>query len=85
MMTEKIKKQKAHKSLSWKENLNLKNLNLNYKNWLEAAQIENKLNHLVKIKIGIDSLKVFVKNKEQILKAQQRFRSEKYNVFTEET
>ena len=63
----------------------MKNLNLNYKNWLEAAQIENKVNHLVKIKIGIDSLKVFVKNKEQILKAQQRFKSEKYNVFTEET
>ena len=63
----------------------MKNLNLNYKNWLEAAQIENKVNHLIKIKIGIDSLKVFVKNKEQILKAQQRFKSEKYNVFTEET
>ena len=43
------------------------------------------MNHLVKIKIGIDSLKVFVKNKEQILKAQQRFKSEKYNVLTEET
>ena len=43
------------------------------------------MNHLVKIKIGIDSLKVFVKNKEQILKAQQRYKSEKYNVFTEET
>ena len=51
-----------------------------YKNCLEAAQFENK--------IDVDSLKEqkkeFIKNNKLILKTQQRFRSEKHNVFTEE-
>ena len=51
---------------------------------LEAAQIENKINHLEKNKIDIDSLKEFMKNNKLILKTQQRFRSEKHSVFTEE-
>ena len=55
---------------------------------MEATQHENKINHLEK-KIDIDSVKKthkeFVKNNKLILKTQQRFKSERYNVFTEET
>ena len=58
-----------------------------FKNCLEAAQIENKINHLEKHKIDEDSLKEdhkkFIKNDKLILKTQQRFKSEKH-VFTEE-
>ena len=60
-----------------------------YKNCLEECQIENKTNPLEKHKIEKDSLKEdqkeFVKNNKLILKTQQRFESERYNVFTEET
>ena len=48
---------------------------------------ENKINHLEKNKIDIDSLKdqkECIKNNKLILKTQQRFGSEQYNVFTEE-
>ena len=59
-----------------------------YKNCLEAAQFENKINHLEKNKIDVDGLKKdqkeFIKNNKLILKAKQRFRSEKHNVFTGE-
>ena len=55
----------------------------NYKNCLEAAQIENKINHLEKNKIDVDSPKEFNKNNKPILKTQQRFKSEWHNVFTE--
>ena len=59
-----------------------------YKNCLEAAQFENKINHLQKNKIQVDSFKEdqkeFLKNNKLILKTQQRFKSERYNVFTEE-
>ena len=55
-----------------------------YKNCLEVAQIENKINQLQEI---IDSLiedhKEFIKNNELILKTQQRF-SEKPSFFTKE-
>ena len=34
----------------------------NYRNRLEAIQLENKINHLVKNKINIDSLKKILKN-----------------------
>ena len=37
-----------------------------YKNCLEAAQIENKINHLEKNKIGLDSPKEFIKKKTDI-------------------
>ena len=37
-----------------------------------------------KSKIDVDSRKEFIKNNKLILKTQQRFRSEKHNVFTEE-
>ena len=59
----------------------------NYKNCLEATHLENEINHLEKNKINGDSLiedhKEFIKNDKLILKTQQRFRSEKYNVFNE--
>ena len=60
-----------------------------YKSYLEAGQIENKINRLEKNKIDVDSLKedlkeFIKKNNKLILKTQQRFRSEEHNVFTEE-
>ena len=58
------------------------------RNCLEAAEIKNKLNHLEKSKIDVDSLeedqKELIKNIKLILKTQQTFRSEKHNVFTED-
>ena len=53
-----------------------------YKNCLRATQIENIKNYLEKKEIDVDCLKED-KNKG-ILKAQQRFKSERHNVFTEE-
>ena len=51
-----------------------------YKNCLEGAQIENRIKHLEKNKIDVDSLKEehkeFVKKNKLILKTQHRFRSE---------
>ena len=35
----------------------------NYKNCLEATQLENKINYLEKNKTDIDSIKEFIKNK----------------------
>ena len=56
-----------------------------YKISLEAPQIENKINQIKKNKFDVDSLKEnqkeFIKNNELILKTQQRFGSEKRNVF----
>ena len=58
-----------------------------YKNCLEAAQIENKISHLEQNKIDVDSLKEYQKefiiNNKLILKTQQRFESERHNVFTD--
>ena len=34
----------------------------NYKNCLEATQLENKINHLQKNQIAIDSIKKIIKN-----------------------
>ena len=46
---------------------------------------ENKMNHLEKKKkIDVDSPKEFIKNNKLILKTQQRFKSKRHNVFTEE-
>ena len=57
-----------------------------YKNCLEAAQIERKVNYLRKKKIDVDRLKEDLKelrkNNKQILKTQQRFKCERHNVFT---
>ena len=76
----KIKKQKASKKCITKRELKFRN----YKNCLEAAQIENKINHLEKNRIDIDSRKEFMKSNRLILKTQQRFKSERNNVFAEE-
>ena len=43
---------------------------------------ENKMN--LKNKIDVDSPKEFIKNNKLILKTQQRFKSKRHNVFTEE-
>ena len=56
----------------------------NYKNCVEATQLENKINYLEKNKIDINSIKEFIKNNKPILKIQQRFKSERHSVFTEE-
>ena len=64
----------------------------NYKNCLEATQFKNKINHLEKkndIYVGSFFLdkrkhKEFTKNNKLILKIQQRFKSEKHDIFTEE-
>ena len=59
----------------------------NYKNCLEAALTENKINYLEKNKADVDILKEdqkeFRKNNKLIFKTQQRFKSEMLNVFTE--
>ena len=58
-----------------------------YKNCIKASQIRNIVNHLEKKGINVDSLKEdkkeFIKNRV-ILKTQQRFKSERHTVFTEE-
>ena len=54
---------------------------------MEATQLKNKINHLENNKFDLDSIKKykeFIRNNKVILKTQQRFRSEKHNVFTEE-
>ena len=55
-----------------------------YNHCLKASQMENIINYSEKKKIDADCLKKeFIKNK-QILKAEQRFKSERHNIFTEE-
>ena len=60
----------------------------NYKNCLEATQLENEISYLEKNKINIDSIKKnhnqFRRNNKSILKTQQRFKSERHNLFNEE-
>ena len=62
----KIKKQKTHKSVSQKENLNLKILKSN-STWTDIDSI--KKDH-----------KEFIKNNKSILKTHKTFKSEKNNV-----
>ena len=66
----------------------------NYKNCLEATQLENKINHLEKNKTDIDQIKEnhkqFIINNKSVLiffffLLKKRFKSERYNVFTEES
>ena len=52
----KIKNQKAQKVTKRKLKFQ------HYKNCLDAAQIENKINHLEKNNINVDSLEEFMKN-----------------------
>ena len=64
----------------------------NYRNCLEATQLENKIKHLAKSEVNIDSFfcykrnhKEFIKNNKIIFKkTQQRCKNERHNVFTEE-
>ena len=60
----------------------------NHKNCLEATQLVNKINHLEKNRIDIDSTKKnhkeFIKNNKLILQTQHIFKSKRHNVFTEE-
>ena len=60
----------------------------NCKSCLEATQLEKKINRLEKNNINIDSTKEnhkeFIKSKKSILKIQQKFKSERHNVFTPE-
>ena len=46
-----------------------------YKNCLDAAQIDSEINHLEKNKIDVSILKEFIKNNKLILKIQQRLKS----------
>ena len=63
-----------------------------HKNCLKVTQIINTVNYVEKNGIDVDSFKKdkniykkdFIKNK-LILKTQQRFKSERHNVFTEES
>ena len=52
-----------------------------YNNYLIASQIENIINYLEKKEIDMDCLKKeYIKNRP-ISKTQQRFKSERHNVF----
>ena len=73
------KKTKDTKKCATKRNFKFEN----YKNCLEVTQLENKKNNLKKYKTGTYSLKEFIKINKSILKKQQRFKSERHNVFTE--
>ena len=60
----------------------------NYKSSLEASQLQSKINHLKRNKIGIDCIKenhkeFRKKKKKSILKTHQRFKNERHDVFTE--
>ena len=81
MTVVKIKKAKRTKMCVIRRKL----LFENYKSCLEAIQFENNINHLENNKININSLyknyREFLRNNS---KTQNRFKSEKRNVFTEE-
>ena len=85
MTVVKIKKAKNTKKCIMKKKLKFKN----YKSCLEATKLEIKINDLEKNKIDINCIKEnhkeFIRNNTSILKIQQRFKSERHNVFTEET
>ena len=77
-------KSKRHKKVCHKKKLKFEN----YKNCIETTHLENEINYLEKNKIDIDSIKEnhkeFVKSNKSIFKIQQRFKSERHNVFVEE-
>ena len=77
---DKDKKAKVKKKCFTKRKLKFED----YKNCLKAALIGNKINHLEKNSINVDSFKgdqkEFIKNKKLILKTQQRFKSERWNI-----
>ena len=59
-----------------------------YKICLEATQLDNKVNYLEKNEIKLDSLKKdqieFINKNKLVLKAHQRLKSVRHNVFAEE-
>ena len=61
----------------------------NYKNYLRASQLENKIIHLnnnkTEVKSLIENRKEFMANRKIILKSQQRLKRKWHNVFAEET
>ena len=79
----KTSRKKGTKQCVIKRKLSLQD----YKNCLKASQIINTVNYLKKNEIDVDYCKEdkkdFIKNR-LILKTQQRFKSERLNVFTEE-
>ena len=79
----KDKKEKGPKNCEIKRKLQFQDSN----NCLEATQLENKINQLVKNKADVGSIKKdhkeFIKSNKLILRSQQRIRSSKHNVFTE--
>ena len=56
-----------------------------YENYLEAMELESKINQLEKDKVDATSLrenhKEFMKNNKLILNSQQRFRSERRSIY----
>ena len=84
MIVVKIKKAKGTKKCVKKRKLKVEN----YKNCFEATSLDNKVKYLEKNEINIDSLKKFhkefIKDNKLILKTQERFKSERHIVFTEE-
>ena len=81
----KDKEGKEAKKCTMKKKLKFEN----YLNCLEATQLQNKINQLENSKIRKDSSKKdnkeFIRNNTLMLKTRQRFKSERSNVFTEET
>ena len=59
-----------------------------YKDCLKASQIDRKINYLRKTQFHLECFRVdqteFVKNNKLILKIQQRCKSERHNIVTEE-
>ena len=75
------KKQKRQKKYVTKRKLKFRD----YKKCLKASQIESTINYLEQKEINVDSLKEIIKYKRVLLKTQERFKTERHNVFTEET
>ena len=77
-------KEKVKKKCAIKRKLKFEN----YKNCLEATQLDDKIYYLGKNEFNVISLKKdrkeFIKNRKLLLKTQQRFTNERHNVFTKE-
>ena len=77
-------KEKVKKKCAIKRKLKFEN----YKNCLEATQLDDKIYYLWKNEFNVISLKKdrkeFIKNRKLLLKTQQRFTNERHNVFTKE-
>ena len=77
-------KEKVKKKCAIKRKLKFEN----YKNCLEATQLDDKIYYLWKNEFNVISLKKdrkeFTKNRKLLLKTQQRFTNERHNVFTKE-